>query len=71
MAKANRRQIVLGDIFWERLQRMKREEQRSISELIREALLDLFAKRNQQNATVYDPVSDSFKASSYGAPPRT
>lgn len=70
MAKANRRQVVLGDLFWEKLQKMKREEQRSISELVREALIDLFEKRSRQNRTTYDPVADTFKASSSDPQPQ-
>lgn len=63
MASANRRQVVLGDIFWSKLQEMKKQEQRSISELVREALIDLFEKRKKQQATAYDPVTDKFEKS--------
>lgn len=60
MPIANRRNIVLGDVFWNKLMKMKAEESRSISELIREALIDLFEKRRRQSLKHYDPVSDTF-----------
>lgn len=57
MASKNIRSIVVGPETWKRLAELSKKEERSRSELIREALLDLFKKREPG---VYDPKSDRF-----------
>ncbi len=56
----NVRSIVVGNKTWEKLRALGKEEERSMSELIREALLDLFDKRIKPVKREYDPTSDSF-----------
>ena len=55
----NRRQVVLGDRYWNSLREMSVIEQRSISEILREAITDLFEKRKQNVLTGYDPITDT------------
>jgi len=55
----NRRQVVLGDRYWNNLREMSVIEQRSISEILREAITDLFDKRRKNTLTGYDPITDT------------
>lgn len=54
----NRRSIVVQDKMWFRLKNLAGEEGRSMSELIREALVDLFHKKTRSISQGYDPVKD-------------
>ena len=55
MARKVVRSVAVGDQIWERLRELANKEDRSMSDLIRESLNDLFAKRQGRN---YDPVAD-------------
>ena len=55
MALDNRRAVIVKDGLWHRLRIISTNEDRSMSDLIREAINDLFAKRQGRN---YDPVAD-------------
>jgi len=49
------RSIVFADEMWENLRSLSKRENRSMSDLLREAINDLFAKRR---TGTYDPVTD-------------
>ena len=51
------RSVVVKDKMWEELRTLSTKESRSMSDLLREALNDLFAKRRLGD---YDPVTDRF-----------
>ena len=57
-ASKNMRSIIVGPETWARLRKLAKEEERSLSELTREALLDLFKKREPAE---YDPKTDSYR----------
>lgn len=59
MALANRRNIVVKDQLWKQLKEISKKEGRSLSELIREALIDFFNKKRRESSH-YDPVKDKF-----------
>lgn len=54
-----RKNIMIGENAWRELKVLSKQEETSVSELIREAVRDLFAKR-AQNPVKYDPVTDRF-----------
>lgn len=54
-----RKNIMIGRSMWETLKVLAHQEESSVSELIREAIRDLLAKR-AQNPVKYDPVTDRF-----------
>jgi len=56
--KQNRRSIVVQNKMWMTLKELAKEEGRSMSELIREALVDLFQKRTRPVSQGYDPIKD-------------
>jgi hypothetical protein len=58
MARTKVRGVAIKDGMWEALRELGVKENRNMSELIREALNDLFDKKSRRN---YDPVSDRFK----------
>lgn len=62
MATIHRRNIVVGPKTWEKLRALAREEERSMSDIIREALLELFKRREVGIArgVQYDPVTDNY-----------
>lgn len=49
------RSVVVKDKMWEMLRELSARESRSMSDLLREALNDLFEKKRAKN---YDPVTD-------------
>lgn len=51
------RSVVVKDQVWEKLRKVAELEGRSMSDLLREALNDLFVKRRLGD---YDPVTDRF-----------
>jgi Arc/MetJ-type ribon-helix-helix transcriptional regulator len=55
MANTKARSVVIKDQMWDTLRSLSAGENRSMSDLLREALNDLFAKRQGRN---YDPVAD-------------
>lgn len=59
MAKKVRKTIMVGPELWQNLQKLSNAEDQSMSSLIREALIDLFNKR-QNTPGRYNPVTDSF-----------
>lgn len=58
MARTKVRGVAIKDGMWETLRSLSAKENRNMSELIREALNDLFEKKSRRN---YDPASDRFK----------
>ncbi len=58
MARTKIRSFVVKDQIWARLKSLSKEEGRSMSELLREAINDLFKKREPGT---YDPVRDQYK----------
>ena len=60
MANNNIRSVVVGPKTWSKLKTLGKKEERSMSELIREAILDLFDKRTRPKTVNYDPVADKF-----------
>lgn len=52
-----RRNVVIPPEIWDTLRKLSKKERRSMSSLIREALEDLFAKRDRKG---YDPVTDTY-----------
>ena len=58
MASHNRRNIVIGNNTWHKLRTLGKTEERSMSDLIREAIADLFDKRVKPDKIEYDPESD-------------
>lgn len=61
---ANRRSIVVKDVLWDKLKAVSEREGRSLSELVREALIDLLTKKSEIKH--YDPIKDT-----YGRPLQT
>ena len=55
MALDNRRAVIVKDGLWNRLRIISTNEERSMSDLIRESINDLLEKRQGRN---YDPVAD-------------
>lgn len=55
---SKRRNIVVGNKTWDRLRELGAKEERSLSELVREALQDLFHKRDKSIRREYNPISD-------------
>jgi len=49
--------MIIKDQMWENLRSLSAKENRSMSDLLREALNDLFSKRRSKD---YDPVTDRF-----------
>ena len=61
MPSANRRNVVIGPKTWNQVKSLAKKEERSISDLIREALLELLKKRaTTKPATDYNPITDSY-----------
>lgn len=58
---SNRRSIVVKERTWQRLKKLGEEEERSVSELIREAIRDLFAKKGKPKSSRYNPVTDTYE----------
>jgi len=58
MGYGNRRNIVIKDTMWEKLRALGKTEGRSLSDLIREAIVDLLDKRVKPDKIEYDPESD-------------
>lgn len=57
----NRRNIVIGQKIWDKLRETAEQEERSMSEIIREALHDFFMKREKEKTVSgYDPIKDQF-----------
>ncbi len=62
MPSAYRRNIVVGPKTWAKLKSLARKEERSMSDIIREALMELFKRRMKQNpAEEYDPITDNYR----------
>ncbi len=61
MATKNVRSIVVGSKLWGRLKSLGVDEERSMSDLVREALRDFLRKKEVETVGTYDPVSDSIK----------
>jgi len=62
MPSAYRRNIVVGPKTWAKLKSLARKEERSMSDIIREAIMELFKRRMKQNpAGEYDPVTDNYR----------
>lgn len=57
MANTKARSMIIKDQMWENLRSLSAKENRSMSDLLREALNDLFSKRRSKD---YDPVTDRF-----------
>jgi len=57
MARAKVRGVVIKDPMWEALRGLGEKENRNMSELIREAINDLFEKKSRRN---YNPMTDKF-----------
>lgn len=62
MANKNIRSVVVGPKTWTKLKDLGKKEERSMSELVREAILDLFDKRTRPKGVKYDPVADRFSS---------
>jgi predicted CopG family antitoxin len=62
MPTVYRRNIVMGPKTWEKLRALGKEEERSISDLIREAVLELLKRRASgiSAGEQYDPITDNF-----------
>ena len=58
MTYTKRRSIIIGDQMWDKIGKLARKEDRSRSELVREALIDLMARRERKPSGNYDPVND-------------
>ena len=54
----NRRNIVIKTKTWEKLRRISTSEERSMSDIIRQALHEFFTRREQNKVGVYDPAKD-------------
>jgi hypothetical protein len=65
--RVKRRSIVVGDKTWEALRAQAKEEERSMGDLIREAILELLDRRAHGVARgpQYDPIGDSFVTRRY------
>jgi Arc/MetJ-type ribon-helix-helix transcriptional regulator len=57
MANTKARSVVIKDQMWDTLRSLSARENRSMSDLLREALNDLFSKRQSKD---YDPITDRF-----------
>lgn len=61
MPTANRRNIVMGKKTWERLRAVAKHEERSISDIIREAVIKLLDQRDANpEARTYNARTDRF-----------
>jgi len=62
MPTNHRRNIVVGSKTWGQLKSLAKKEERSMSDIIREALLELFKRREVGLAREiqYDPKIDSY-----------
>jgi len=63
MKKSFRRCIIIGPKTWKALQELAIEEERSVSDLIREAVTVLVKRKNKRagSPVEYDPVKDRYK----------
>lgn len=63
MSSSHRRSIVMGPKTWEQLKLWAAKEERSISDLIREAVADLLRKKDVKlrAGLQYDPVTDTLR----------
>jgi len=63
MQKSFRRCIIIGPKTWKALQELALEEERSVSDLIREAVTALVKRKNKRTGEPlnYDPVKDRYK----------
>jgi len=62
MPTAYRRNIVMGPKTWERLRTQAKKEERSMSDLIREAVIKMLDLRDANpEATAYNVKTDTFK----------
>lgn len=60
---SNRRNVVIKTKTWEKLRGVSEEEERSMSDVIRQALHEFFMRREQNNRGIYDPVKDKISSS--------
>ncbi len=58
MACKKRRNVMFGDKMYDKLRRIGHDEDRSISELLREAVSDWLNKKGHPLSKGYDPVDD-------------
>ncbi len=56
----NRRNIVIKTKTWEKLRGVSRDEERSMSDIIRQALNEFFTRHEQNKKGIYDPIKDRF-----------
>ncbi len=63
MPSANRRNVVIGPKTWNKLKSLARKEERSMSDILREALSELLKKRAIQKSSTeeYNPITDNYK----------
>ena len=63
MPTSKRRNVVIGDKTWGRLKDLAKKEERSMSDIIREGLMELFKQREAgvERKPEYDPVTDTFQ----------
>jgi len=63
MKKSFRRCVIIGPKTWEALQELAIEEERSVSDLIREAVTVLIKRKNKRTGSPveYDPVKDRYE----------
>jgi len=63
MKKSFRRCVIIGPKTWKALQELAIEEERSVSDLIREAVTVLIKRKNKRASEPvnYDPVKDRYK----------
>ena len=64
MPARERHNIVIGSKTWSELKALAEKEEKSASELIREAVLMLFEQRRRKGQMVenYDPATDEFSS---------
>ena len=55
---SNRRNVVIKTKTWEKLRAVSGEEERSMSDIIRQALHEFFMRRDQNKKGIYDPIKD-------------
>lgn len=61
MATIYRRNIVVGPKTWERLRALAKKEERSMSDILREAAITLLDQRDAGVTGGYDVKTDTFK----------
>lgn len=62
MPTVYRRNVVIGPKTWERLRALAKKEERSMSDILREAAITLLDQRdNRPEATTYNVKTDTFK----------